>query len=399
MELLFMSNLFPRETKAEIQSKMRFNMYDAADVLQWNLIDGLESNGAELSLINLLPVDSWPRYYSEPFVKRFLFSHKNGAQDISIGYCNIQYIKRIFLKRKYVSQAKKWERITAEKDSRTVIAYSLNSAFIAGIKKIKRRDPTVKAVAVVADLPEFSAPSGNLIRKIYKNYLNRKIQKDLGVFDGFVLLTEHMAERMKIGVPYVVMEGIAGTFAPVELVQKKQKTIFYAGSMNVKYGITVLLDAFSMIKDPDMRLVLCGLGDAQPMVEAKARKDSRIAYLGKVSHERVLQLQQEATVLVNPRQNNEEFTRYSFPSKTMEYLASGVPVVAYKLDGIPNEYDTFLNYVENDSPEALAATLVKICEMDAVARDEMGKRGAEFVRSNKNAAVQTRKIMTFITSL
>ena len=38
---------------------------------------------------------------------------------------------------------------------------------------------------------------------------------------------------------------------------------------------------------------------------------------------------------VNPRQNNEEFTKYSFPSKTMEYLASGVPVVAYKLDGIP----------------------------------------------------------------
>ncbi len=396
MELLFMSNLFPKETKAEIQAKMQFNMYDAADVLQWNLVNGLEDNGAAVSLINLLPVDSWPRYYRDPFVKRYLFSHKAGAEDVNVGYCNVQYIKRLLIKRAYAAEAKKWEKGSRNQDPRAVIAYSLNSSFIAAIKALKRKDPRIKAFAIVADLPEFSAPARNALRRLYRDHLNNKIKKDLTVFDGFVLLTDQMAQRMEIQVSYMVMEGIAGDRNQPQVQAKEKKTVFYSGSMNAKYGITVLLEAFAKIQDPDMKLVLCGLGDAENLVRECAEKDPRIRFLGKVPHEQVLQLQQEATVLVNPRQNNEEFTKYSFPSKTMEYLASGVPVVAYKLDGIPDEYDNYLNYVKDDSPESLAEKLSEICNMDEATRTEMGKRGAAFVLENKNARVQTRRILEFI---
>ena len=83
----------------------------------------------------------------------------------------------------------------------------------------------------------------------------------------------------------------------------------------------------------------------------------------------------------------------------MEYLASGVPVVAYKLDGIPDEYDSYLNYVADDSAESLAEKLVEICNLDEATRREMGNRGAEFVLKNKNAKAQTLKIKKLIDSL
>lgn len=396
MQLLFMSNLFPKETKKAVQAKMQFNMYDAADVLQWNLINGFEANGAAVSLINLLPVDSWPQYYQNAFVKRHTFAHKAGATDINVGYCNIKYIKRLFAKHSYWKEIKKWERKSSNNDRRIVLAYSLNSNFVDAIKAIKRKDPYIKAVAIVADLPEFTTSTRNILRRIYRKFHSRRINKNLDVFDGFILLTEQMALRMQIQLPYIVMEGIASDRKRPAVQTKMEKTIFYSGSLNIKYGVSVLLEAFAQIEDPDMKMILCGLGDGEELVQQYAQNDPRIHFMGKIPHEQVLQLQQQATVLVNPRQNNEEYTKYSFPSKTMEYLASGVPVVAYKLDGIPDEYDEYLNYVEDNSAQRLADKLVQICEMDEASRAEMGKRGADFVIKNKNAVVQTRRILEFI---
>lgn len=104
----------------------------------------------------------------------------------------------------------------------------------------------------------------------------------------------------------------------------------------------------------------------------------------------------KATVLVNPRQNNEEFTKYSFPSKTMEYLSSGIPVVAYKLDGIPDEYDQYIQYVADDSIESLKMKLVEVCEMTREERQELGNIGRNFVLTRKNSTIQVRKICEMI---
>ena len=45
---------------------------------------------------------------------------------------------------------------------------------------------------------------------------------------------------------------------------------------------------------------------------------------------------------MNPRSADAEYTKYSFPSKTIEYLATGVPVVMNRLPGIPEEYEYFV---------------------------------------------------------
>ena len=43
-DILFLGRLFPREKEAEIKLKMKTGMQDAANALQWNIIDGLEEN-------------------------------------------------------------------------------------------------------------------------------------------------------------------------------------------------------------------------------------------------------------------------------------------------------------------------------------------------------------------
>lgn len=126
------------------------------------------------------------------------------------------------------------------------------------------------------------------------------------------------------------------------------------------------------------------------------KDDSRISFLGQLPRNEVIKWQKKATVLVNPRQNNEEFTKYSFPSKTMEYLSSGIPVVAYKLDGIPDEYDQYIQYVADDSIESLKKKLVEVCEMTREERQELGNIGRNFVLMKKNSTIQVRKIREMI---
>jgi hypothetical protein len=60
-----------------------------------------------------------------------------------------------------------------------------------------------------------------------------------------------------------------------------------------------------------------------------------------------------ADILVNPRPNNEIYTRYSFPSKNIEYLLSGKVVLGYKLDGMPDCYKQFMVIVKEDSQDAI----------------------------------------------
>ena len=122
----------------------------------------------------------------------------------------------------------------------------------------------------------------------------------------------------------------------------------------------------------------------------------RIVYLGRVDRAEVLSLQKNATVLVNPRQNNEEFTKYSFPSKNLEYLSSGVPLVAYKLDGIPDEYDEYIYYPTDNSAEALSKEIMKICALPDEERKLLGKKAKDFVFENKNKVKQAQRIIEFI---
>ena len=60
-----------------------------------------------------------------------------------------------------------------------------------------------------------------------------------------------------------------------------------------------------------------------------------------------------ATLLINPRFSNEEYTKYSFPSKNMEYMASGTPILTTKLPGMPKEYYEYIYLFEEESIEGM----------------------------------------------
>ena len=101
---------------------------------------------------------------------------------------------------------------------------------------------------------------------------------------------------------------------------------------------------------------------------------------------------------MNPRPTTEEFTKYSFPSKNMEYMVSGTPLLTTRLPGMPKEYYPYVFLIEDETIDGYAKALA-----DALSRTEdelvnFGQKAKKFVLENKNYIIQTRRIIELIQS-
>ncbi len=396
---LFLSSLIPDVQFQEVQALAKKNMQDAANELQWKIYKGLCENLKEqIKIINKLPIGSFPQYYKKLFVKEKIFNTHNCSGNVSISFCNLKFFRNFFIRKKIYKKIKNWcEQRQGEK---IIFIYTLSYGFVWAIEKIKHEKKDVKLCCIIADLPNMISLSSqkSLVKRLFIKNNSNKILNKIWCVDYFVFLSKHMVEYLQINKPYCVMEGISSENNYTVEYNPQRKVILYTGTLHKKFGVINLLDAFSLIRGEDFELIICGIGDSENEILRAAEKDNRIKFKGQLIHDEVLQLQKKATVLINPRQNNEEFTKYSFPSKNLEYLSSGVPLIAYKLDGIPDEYDDYIIYPDSNSIEDLAKCIENICNLNEEERRQIGTKAKKFVSENKNYIVQTKKIIDLINS-
>lgn len=398
MEYGMVSVLIPKEYEKTFQKEAIYTMQDAANALQWKLYDGLcENLGKKIPLFNLLPCGSFPQYHKRLFVPSFSFDERG----TNLGFCNIKFLRNYFKTAALKKALEQWCLSSGEE--KTLFVYTIAQPLLAAIEKIKQKHKNLHICAIVADLPDMSDLSSkkSLAQKIFSSHKAKGSYLLLSVVDSFVLLTKYMAEYMHIDKPFCIVEGVSTSEESFSSPSYNNniKTVFYAGTLHRKFGILKLVEAFKLIKSPDYRLVICGIGDSENEIKQAVKEDCRIKYYGQLPRGQVLKLQSSATVLVNPRQNNEEFTKYSFPSKNLEYLSSGIPFIAYKLDGIPDEYDEHTAYVADNEISSLSDKIIEICEKSGKERERIGIAAKRFANEQKNKYIQTKKIINLINSI
>lgn len=399
LDIIFLGGLFPKETEDEIISNSKGSIQYAANALQWNMVEGLDANmESPIKIINSIYIGSFPRRYKNAIIKNYEFHHDINSRDINVGYLNLAGIKHLM---RYISlrpYLKAWAQDN-NKDDKVIIAYALTNVFVRSLKYIKKINPNIVTIIIVPDLPQYmdTTNTNNSLYNALKTISISDISKNIKYVDGLVLLTNHMKEKLNIlQQKTVVIEGISSNiFDEIQAYppDSEIKTIVYTGSLHERYGVLNLLEAFSNISNSNYRLLLCGDGDSREKIIERTKYDNRITYCGLLKRESALMLQLNATVLINPRQNNEIFTRYSFPSKILEYLSSGRPVITYKLDGIPDEYDSYIYYVKGQEILDLTNMIIEVCEKSAEELTEFGKEAKEFVLREKNSKVQAKKII------
>ncbi len=397
-DMLVLGMMYPPDSEKQIIEKSKSSTLQFAANAHFKMlvhgVEGVLGNGVKI--LSILPVGSYPKRYTDSFINEFEFKFGKNSDCINVGYCNVTVLKQFSKPYALKKHALRWAGNNSGR-KKVVLVYTVEPELLAAAQMLKRKCDC-HICQIVTDLPDYTDidKSGSITAKIATSYRVKTVADKVKCADSFVFLTRAMADYFKTDKPYIVMEGIVpsdGGETECEEVSEV-KTVVYTGSLTKKYGVMDLVNAFRLIEGDDYRLIICGSGEAE--TDIRAVDDKRICFMGAVEHSKAQKLQRKATLLVNPRNAKEEFTKYSFPSKIMEYMMAARPIVCFKLDGIPDEYDKYLNYFENDSIEVMAENIKTLCRMFEGTLKTMGNNARNFVLENKNEYVQAKRMLDMI---
>lgn len=366
----------------------------SATTFQRALVDGFTpSHKYKIFIVNAADVGSFPKRSKRIWIPGGT-SIENGIDCINCSYLNLTYLKQYDIKRKLIYQL---DRICKDypHEKIVIVVYSLIYAYIKAAITIKKQFKNVKVVPIILDLPEYFSDNTDRLSRLLSH--NSRIKSLYKFFDGGIVLTPQMVRNVDlINKPTLLLEGIYRPLKEDTRYLRIPKTILYSGKLDSRFGIDILLKAFRMIDDSEFQLWIYGDGSARKLVEEATKKDSRIKFFGYRNQYEIFDAQRKVSLLINPRQNIGEYTKYSFPSKTMEYLASGTPTIMYKLDGIPEEYNKYLIYPSTNSPEDLAQLIMEWSNKSISDLEKFGEQAKEFILNNKTSKIQAKRLIDFI---
>lgn len=379
--------------------KYRYGVDVPACVLQWKMVEGLSQDPqVKLHLINERRIPTFPTA-NIVFAKRENWDCKKAETAMQFSFINLPLIKKISKVRGIIRELKDWYKKDLQ-DDKVVLIYALHTPYLlASSLFIKRKK--IKQFLIIPDLPQYmNSSSGPILKRILKR-IDEKLQKRLLKYiDGYFLLTKYIADVYNIEEDkYIILEGIADTEIKdqVETVSKK-KAILYTGALSERYGIIKLIEAYEKCEYVG-ELWICGEGYARNKVEAACERNKNIKYFGQLPRKEILKKQKEASLLVNPRNSSDDYTKYSFPSKTMEYLQSGTPVLMSRLKGIPEQYESYIYWVEVETVDGWANAMQKLVSLPDIERNDFGKRAQRFVSEEKNPTVQAKRMIVFMNNI
>ena len=400
------------EIKMDVLYIGRFYTNHLLQNIQENCRVGMSNHNFEMSLINglcqhseiTLRCLSVPSVYSFPYNNKHLFTRKESyeyknTQISSIGFCNLPLIKEIWstiaLIVNLVTTFSKYDGDRVNVIINTPNNVLLNAVRITRLLTRKKITQTV----IIPDIPSMvtAMDKHNKLKRLVLKYRNRQSMKMTSHSDGLVLLTEAMMDFVANPLPHIIMEGIVDVESmDGEPVALNKEVILYTGTLRKIFGVMNLVRAFEKVVGDDVELWICGSGDSEVAIREAAEIDSRIKFFGLVDSQTALAMQRKATILVNPRTSQGEYTKYSFPSKTMEYLLSGKTVIINRLPGIPEEYYEYVFVPHNETVSSLTDCITQIINMDPLVRMTIASKGRDFILHHKNSKIQTERILDLI---
>ena len=402
MKILFLSGLYSHSLKQEFIEQCKINsLQNACDTFQWAVIEGLNANRSDFSVLSYPWLPCYPLNYKSSKVKSGDILYDGRCIGKSMGYSSLILYKQFSIENSVIKSVSRWiENSVLEGEKFAILTYTLEPFFIKPLSKLKKKHPNMIIASIVTDLVDdiYNFKDNLSFFKRLQSWIRIKETKEGYAFiDKFILLTKQMEEKIPQAIgKNIVVEGIYKNSDDIALGSRVEKSILYTGVLEEYAGVKLLVDAFTETSCSEYRLIICGNGPLSEYISEKAHHDSRIDYRGSVSREEAVALQKSVSLLINPRQPNGGITKYSFPSKTMEYMSSGTPMIGYKLEGMPFEYYDYM-FIPGDL--SLNSLVKKINACLQLSEDELhlfGSKARAFILNKKTAEIQVKQILDFI---
>ena len=398
MKVLLLGSLISQLEMEELNRNSKEKASVAPVNYETMLVRGLHENGVDIEALSVPAISAFPNStYKRIKRKKEVIDDSITIQWIP--FVNIQGIKQYSIRNNSYRLLKKWLIRNQHIKEKLVMMYSIYPPYSEVAMKLCKKYNT-HLCGVIADLPElmytWKNPKG--IRGLYSRFITRKMVNLQDKCNSYILFTELMASRMGIkDHPYIVSEGFGDVHAYDGIsCQNKasQFTFLYGGNLSSLYGVESLVRGF-MATDINAELHLYGYGSDVDFINKCSNNDSRIKYHGRVEKKELLKALKGAHVLVVNKPTSDEYSKYSFSSKILEYMASGTPVLTTRVGGMPQEYYPYVYFIEDESVEGIARVLTKCASISQEELDYMGKAAKEFVLK-KDYRAMTNEIVSFL---
>ncbi len=364
----------------------------AANSFQEKLIAALQSQGmTHVAALSIYPASRFPQgpvWYSG-----------HTQQDSSAGlwvrcvpYLNLLGVKPFAQFLSMLFGVLSWARKLAWRPQAVVVYNPVQRWTIPAL--IAARLYEAPSVCIAADVQSIERSQGLVHFLMHKAraYWLRK-------FAGVVVLSGLVAEEfLSPNQSWMHLEGgVSPNDFQLSSDARPLTHLYYAGTLSVGSGVKLLLEAFDLLPE-EYQLMITGNGPLVDLVSSAAASSSRLSYLGVVSREEQLSLLHQAGILINPRLTSLPENRYNFPSKLLDYLASGRPVISTLTADLAAEYADLVHVCEQENPRALASTITKVASLDPKEVERRRIRAHQKVVTQKSWALQGKRLYEFICS-
>jgi len=364
----------------------------AANKMQLNILE-------QFSLYKNLKVDALTIYPIAPFPRNVIYSKSKKLKltdkvtSHSIGFINLPIIKQIIQGLTIYFYARKY--IKKNPDS---ILLTYNSSMQIGIPARILKKIYKKYVILLADPPiDYVTNRKKLYGYVMKVY-NKLALIGINSCDMFVVINKKLIDSYSLKGRSILIEGgiNPNDFNLTVTKSYEEKIIIYSGALTFYSGILNLIHAMNYLVDEKIKLYIYGRGNLEKRVSDYAHASDKVYFKGNLSNDKILEIQQRAWLLVNPRVVNDPISQLTFPSKILEYMMSGVPVLTTRLNGFTSEYSDKLFFSDGDDVSSIANAINNLTFLNEKDLNEKALMARKFVLENKNWKVQTEKIYEFI---
>ena len=216
-------------------------------------------------------------------------------------------------------------------------------------------------------------------------------------FTGYIALTEGLKDLFNPDEkPSYIFEGLVEDRKFPKSNEKKNPYFFFGGALMEKYGVYQLIEAFKILKPKDIDLYICGHHGDKETIKAAIKGNQRIKYLGLLNVNKVMELEQKALACVNPRPFTEDLDRFSIPSKTLEYMAMGRPVISVKNSALKEKFPQELIWLDGANESDLVHGMKEVLKMSEVEREELGRKAKNRVLQLYSLEALSNNIQSFL---
>jgi glycosyltransferase involved in cell wall biosynthesis len=235
-------------------------------------------------------------------------------------------------------------------------------------------------------LVEFPLSPGSVYRRAtslggrLRHFLAPRIARAVAeLCDGVMILFPWQLEPLKVG-PSVrrhLVHAFVRTRSDVRP-SRLDDYVLLVGKPYEPKGADVLVDAFLKVRSkfPSVKLVMAGSDEDVTWLRKRAPHDAPIEYVGRLSHDDVLQLIAGCRIFALPSWTE------GTPRTIIEAFALGRPVISTRIDGIPYivRHGITGELVAPGNTDELADSLDRLLSRPEYAR-QLGEAGRQFSQS------------------